>query len=55
MLVSFAEFLKARRAARSFAHHHEHQMQERVEAQERIRKLGTPTTEGSVGEERPQD
>jgi hypothetical protein len=28
-LVSFAEFLKARRAARGFAHHHEHQAQER--------------------------
>jgi hypothetical protein len=31
-LVSFAEFLKARRAARGFAHHHDHQMQERMEA-----------------------
>jgi hypothetical protein len=31
-LISFAEFLKARRAARSFAHHHEHQQQERAEA-----------------------
>jgi hypothetical protein len=30
-LVSFAEFLKARRAARGFAHHHEHQREERVE------------------------
>ena len=29
MIVSFAEFLKARRAARSFAQHHEHQLQER--------------------------
>jgi len=29
MVVSFAEFLKARRAARSFAHHHEHMLQER--------------------------
>lgn len=28
-IVSFAEFLKARRAARGFAHHHEHQLQER--------------------------
>jgi hypothetical protein len=28
-VVSFAEFLKARRAARGFAHHHEHQLQER--------------------------
>ena len=30
VLVSFAEFLKARRAARGFAHHHEHQQQERA-------------------------
>ncbi len=29
MVVNFAEFLKARRAARSFAHHHEHMLQER--------------------------
>ncbi len=29
LLVSFAEFLKARRAARGFAHHHEHMLQER--------------------------
>ncbi len=29
-LVAFAEFLKARRVARSFAHHHEHLMQERA-------------------------
>jgi hypothetical protein len=29
LLVAFAEFLKARRAARGFAHHHEHQLQER--------------------------
>ena len=28
-LVAFAEFLKARRAARSFAHHHEHQIEGR--------------------------
>jgi hypothetical protein len=28
-IVAFAEFLKARRAARGFAHHHEHQIQER--------------------------
>lgn len=28
-LASFGEFLKARRAARGFAHHHEHQMQQR--------------------------
>jgi hypothetical protein len=30
IVVSFAEFLKARRAARGFAHHHEHMMQERT-------------------------
>lgn len=35
LLVSFAEFLKARRAARGFAHHHEHMLQER-ESQRRI-------------------
>jgi Uncharacterised protein family (UPF0158) len=31
-VVAFAEFLKARRAARGFAHHHEHQLQEREQA-----------------------
>jgi hypothetical protein len=30
MAVNFAEFLKARRAARGFAHHHEHMMAERA-------------------------
>ncbi len=30
MLALFAEFLKGRRVARGFAHHHEHQMQERA-------------------------
>ncbi len=30
VLVGFAEFLKARRAARGFAHHHEHMLQERA-------------------------
>jgi hypothetical protein len=29
LVLSFAEFLKARRAARGFAHHHEHMMSER--------------------------
>lgn len=29
VIVGFGEFLKARRAARGFAHHHEHMMQER--------------------------
>ena len=32
MIVGFAEFLKARRAARGFAHHHEHMVQERAGA-----------------------
>jgi Uncharacterised protein family (UPF0158) len=32
LLVSFAEFLKARRAARGFAHHHEHMREEREQA-----------------------
>jgi hypothetical protein len=31
-VVGFAEFLKARRAARGFAHHHEHMLQERGSA-----------------------
>jgi hypothetical protein len=30
--VAFAEFLKARRAARGFAHHHEHLLHERQDA-----------------------
>ncbi len=30
MVVGFAEFLKARRAARGFAHHHEHMMHDRT-------------------------
>jgi Uncharacterised protein family (UPF0158) len=30
VIVSFAEFLKTRRAARGFVHHHEHMMQERA-------------------------
>ena len=30
MVVSFGEFLRARRAARGFAHHHEHMIQERT-------------------------
>jgi hypothetical protein len=33
VIVGFGEFLKARRAARGFAHHHEHMMQERVPGQ----------------------
>jgi hypothetical protein len=41
-LVSFAEFLKARRAARGFAHHHEHQLHERQEA-----TAGQPSQRGT--------
>jgi hypothetical protein len=43
MLVSFAEFLKARRAARGFAHHHEHQLAERAEAAASARKDDPPS------------
>lgn len=41
LLVSFAEFLKARRAARGFAHHHEHMLQEREAARSRPGESGT--------------
>jgi hypothetical protein len=44
-IVSFGEFLKARRAARGFAHHHEHMMQERT-------TTGTPNP-GAGEEEAP--
>ena len=42
-VVSFAEFLKARRAARGFAHHHEHQMQERTKTAEEEAQIPTPS------------
>ena len=42
VLVSFAEFLKARRAARGFAHHHEHMQTERDKRPE-----ATPESGGS--------
>ncbi len=43
VLVSFAEFLKARRAARGFAHHHEHLQQEReAHATESSRRVPDP-------------
>ena len=48
-LVSFAEFLKARRAARGFAHHHEHQMQERMEAAVASVRGGKLAVEGAEG------
>jgi hypothetical protein len=43
-LVAFAEFLKARRAARGFAHHHEHLQQER---QARLQAVSTEDKGGS--------
>ena len=42
-LSSFAEFLKARRAARGFAHHHEHQLQEREALSQRGFPLAVPS------------
>jgi hypothetical protein len=47
-LVAFAEFLKARRAARGFAHHHEHQLQEREQS---VSTRGTKLAEAAVGKE----
>jgi hypothetical protein len=44
-IVSFGEFLKARRAARGFAHHHEHMLQERA--------VGAPGTTPPGEEEAP--
>jgi hypothetical protein len=46
-LVAFAEFLKARRAARGFAHHHEHQAAERDAAAQSQRS--TKLSEGIIG------
>ncbi len=47
-VVGFAEFLKARRAARSFAHHHEHMVQERVAG-------GTPPSSKKLDESGPDE
>ncbi len=47
-VVAFAEFLKARRAARGFAHHHEHQLQEREPS---ISQRGTKLGEAAVNKE----
>jgi hypothetical protein len=47
LLVSFAEFLKARRAARGFAHHHEHMLAEReaaVQSQRSTRLADMPSS-----------
>ena len=46
LLVSFAEFLKARRAARGFAHHHEHMIAER-ESSQRGARLDAPASSAS--------
>ncbi|MBX3227779.1 MAG: hypothetical protein KIT84_15590 [Labilithrix sp.] len=49
LLVSFAEFLKARRAARGFAHHHEHMMNERdVPAATRSGRIVDPPSSPSL-------
>lgn len=56
-LVSFAEFLKARRAARGFAHHHEHMTHERAEREAASQRKpdvvadepGTPSADGARG------
>lgn len=45
MLVAFGEFLKARRAARGFAHHHEHQQLERQEAAASVRGVALKAVE----------
>jgi hypothetical protein len=47
LLVSFAEFLKARRAARGFAHHHEHMREEREAAVQSQRAPRAPDAEPS--------
>jgi hypothetical protein len=58
LLVAFAEFLKARRAARGFAHHHEHMLQEREQAQvvqsqsQRTRVLEPPSSSALLGSEK---
>ena len=54
LLVSFAEFLKARRAARGFAHHHDHQVQERAAdaAASSVRGATLTTADGLDAEEK---
>jgi hypothetical protein len=49
LLVAFAEFLKARRAARGFAHHHEHMLQEREAAVQSQRPSRVQETTVQVG------
>jgi hypothetical protein len=51
LLVSFAEFLKARRAARGFAHHHEHMREEREAVSSRGPRLAeAPPSSPQLGE-----
>jgi hypothetical protein len=51
LLVSFAEFLKARRAARGFAHHHEHMREEReAAAQSQRAPRPEPSSASQLGE-----
>ncbi len=53
LLVSFAEFLKARRAARGFAHHHEHMLQEReaaAQSQRSTRLADQPQSSTQLGD-----
>jgi hypothetical protein len=49
LLVSFAEFLKARRAARGFAHHHEHMLQERDAQSQRSSHVQQTLTAHNAG------
>lgn len=48
-LAAFSEFLKARRAARGFAHHHEHLAQERESGTQLPRSTPTGTETGGQG------
>ena len=48
LLVAFAEFLKARRAARGFAHHHEHMLQEREALVQAPSQRGARISENTV-------
>ena len=50
LLVSFAEFLKARRAARSFAYHHEHMLAERDSAPASQRSVAAVATSVAAAE-----
>ncbi|HRG95409.1 MAG TPA: UPF0158 family protein [Polyangiaceae bacterium] len=47
-VLAFAEFLKARRAARGFAHHHEHLAAER-ESGAQLPRAATPPESGAAG------